>query len=97
MTPQDLMAAGDGDARAAKRIEEALFRDIENRTASAQPSTGQDMARGRRTEIDYINGLVSEKGREVGVPTPNNDAMVSLVKRIERGGLKPDTLNISGI
>ena len=37
----------------------------------------QDILKGRRTEVDYINGLVARKGRESGVATPMNDAAVS--------------------
>jgi 2-dehydropantoate 2-reductase len=43
------------------------------------PSFGQDVRKNRRTEIDFLNGYVSEKGREAGVPTPYNDRIVKLV------------------
>lgn len=46
----------------------------------------QDLEKGRKTEIDYINGHVCRKGREVGVPTPFNDKVVELVKREEETG-----------
>lgn len=54
----------------------------------------QDLSRGRRTEIDFINGLVCSKGREVGVPTPVNDAAVELIHRLEAGELRPDLANL---
>jgi len=54
----------------------------------------QDALKGRRTEVDYINGLVSRKGREAGVPTPMNDATTEMVYRLERGEIKPDPANI---
>lgn len=54
----------------------------------------QDVLKGRRTEVDYINGLVSQKGKEVGIPTPMNDAATMLMKRLERGELKPNAVNI---
>ena len=54
----------------------------------------QDVIRGRRTEIDHMNGYVAARGREVGVPTPLNEAIVGLIKKIERGELKPDESNI---
>ena len=54
----------------------------------------QDILKGRRTEVDYINGLVSRKGRENGVPTPINDAAVELMKGLERGEFQPDPANI---
>ena len=55
-----------------------------------RPSMGQDMVKGRRTEIEFLNGLISRKGDEVGIPTPANRALVDIVKRVEKGELKPD-------
>jgi 2-dehydropantoate 2-reductase len=43
-------------------------------------STAQDLARGKRTEIDALNGLVVRRGDKLGVPTPVNQALVALVK-----------------
>ena len=50
--------------------------------------------RGRRTEIDYLNGYVAGKGREYGVPTPVNNAIIAIVKEIENGSrqVSPDNL-----
>lgn len=44
-------------------------------------SLGQDVMKGRKTEIDYINGHVSHRGREVGVATPVCDALVEIFHR----------------
>jgi 2-dehydropantoate 2-reductase len=44
----------------------------------------QDVTRGKRTEIDALNGKVCEFGRKVGVPTPHNETIVSLIKGIEK-------------
>jgi len=46
-------------------------------------STAQDLARGKPTEIDHLNGYVMRKGAALGVPTPANQALYSLVKLIE--------------
>jgi len=54
----------------------------------------QDIERGRRTELDYINGLVARKGQEANVPTPLNEAVTSIVRQIEQGTLKPDISNL---
>jgi 2-dehydropantoate 2-reductase len=43
-------------------------------------STAQDLERGRRTEIDALNGFVVRRGAELGVPTPVNQALLALVK-----------------
>ena len=46
---------------------------------------GQDMYKGRRTEIDYINGVIAAKGQEVGVPAPSHVKLIEWVKRVEHG------------
>lgn len=54
-----------------------------------KPSMLQDLERGRRTEVDFINGHVCAEGRRLGVPTPANDAIVRVVHAIERGACAP--------
>ena len=44
-----------------------------------------DHLKGRNTEIEFISGLVARKGRELGIPTPANDAVTALDRRINRG------------
>jgi|SRR5215471_11277385 len=56
---------------------------IATQMAEALSSTGQDMNRGKRTEIDSLNGYVSRRGAELGVPTPVNHALYALVKLAE--------------
>jgi 2-dehydropantoate 2-reductase len=46
-------------------------------------STAQDIARGKRTEIDSLNGYVARLGAELGVPTPVNRTLHALVKLLE--------------
>ncbi|HLG08567.1 MAG TPA: 2-dehydropantoate 2-reductase [Gaiellaceae bacterium] len=43
----------------------------------------QDVEARRSTEIDFLNGGISRFGRELGVPTPLNDAVTALVKGVE--------------
>ena len=47
-------------------------------------STAQDIARGRGTEIDSLNGYIVRRGRELGVPVPVNQALYALVKLQEQ-------------
>lgn len=47
-------------------------------------STAQDLARGKPSEIDFLNGHVVRKGAELGVPTPTNHALQVMVKLAER-------------
>jgi 2-dehydropantoate 2-reductase len=51
--------------------------------ATATSSTAQDLARGRPTEIDSLNGYVSRRGKELGIPTPVNSTLHALVKILE--------------
>ena len=44
----------------------------------------QDVEARRRTEVDYLNGGIARFGRELGVPTPLNDAVTALIKGVER-------------
>ena len=53
-------------------------------------SMAQDVAKGRRSEVDYLNGLVAEKGREAGIPTPVNHATVEVMRDIDAGRVQPD-------
>jgi 2-dehydropantoate 2-reductase len=50
--------------------------------------------RGRRTEIEELNGLVVRKGHELGVATPMNEAVVREVQRHGVGLLRPDPKNL---
>jgi 2-dehydropantoate 2-reductase len=52
--------------------------------AATRSSTAQDIMRGKKTEIDSLNGFIVRKGRELGVPTPINHALFTLVKLAER-------------
>ena len=54
----------------------------------------QDILKGRRTELEYLNGLVAKKGQEINVPTPMHEAVTSLIKQIEQGIIKPDRSNL---
>ncbi|HKW85694.1 MAG TPA: 2-dehydropantoate 2-reductase, partial [Nitrospiraceae bacterium] len=56
-----------------------------------------DWKAGRPTEIDYLNGYVVRKGRELGIPTPLNEALTAMIKAItERELSGPGTLRIDG-
>jgi len=48
-------------------------------------STAQDLARGKPSEIDFLNGYVVRKGKELGIPTPTNQALQVTVKLAQRG------------
>jgi 2-dehydropantoate 2-reductase len=51
--------------------------------------------KGRRTEIEFLNGLVVREGEKVGLTCRANDVLTDIVKRVERGELKPDPRHIT--
>ena len=57
--------------------------------AKLKASMLQDLEKGKLTEVDVINGAVSDYGRKVGCPTPMNDRVVAIIHDIEKGKLKP--------
>jgi len=56
---------------------------ISETMTNATSSTAQDLARGKRTEIDSLNGYLVRRGAEVGVATPVNQTLHALVKLLE--------------
>ena len=62
----------------------ANVKQIATTMAEQTSSTAQDLARGKRSEIDYLNGYVNRQGLLHHVPTPVNHALTSLVKMLEK-------------
>lgn len=63
------------------------YHKVWDQHAALKASMLQDLEKGRRTEIDFINGIVCAKGDEHGIDTPYNDKVVELVKRQENTGV----------
>jgi 2-dehydropantoate 2-reductase len=57
-------------------------------------SSLQSLERGRKTEIDFLNGYLSKKGKDLGIPTPLNDKITQLIKEIERGNRSVNPQNL---
>jgi 2-dehydropantoate 2-reductase len=60
---------------AVKRIAETM--------PTQHSSTAQDLARGKPSEIDFLNGHVVRQGEELGVPTPANRVLWATIKLVE--------------
>jgi 2-dehydropantoate 2-reductase len=73
---------------------EADMVEIGRRSQGRRPSLLQDVMRGRRTEVDELNGYVVAEGKRLGVPTPFNEAIVREVQRHGVGRLVPDPKNL---
>ena len=52
--------------------------------AATRSSTAQDMVRGKKTEIDSLNGFIVRRGKELNISTPINHALYTLVKLAEK-------------
>lgn len=63
----------------------SALQDVVTDTAANRSSMRQDVAAGRRTEIDAINGAVLERAREHGIDVPVNRRLTALVRGWERG------------
>jgi len=60
-------------------------------------SMAQDVHKGRRSEIDYMNGLIASKGREVGIPTPFNDAVIEAMRAVDSGTLPQEPEHVDRV
>src|SRR6201997_3522476 len=95
LPPETIARAGEGDEAAARACDEQRFKDGGRTAAGQRPSMGQDMQKGRRTEIEFINGLIAREGERIGVAARANAVLTDIVKRVERGELKADPKNIT--
>lgn len=98
LLPDELEKASAGDAATLAEVEHFLKnRKAANPRASIQrPSMAQDMEKGRKTEIEFMNGLIVRKGKEVGIATPANEKLVQAVLSVESGKIKPSAAVLGG-
>jgi 2-dehydropantoate 2-reductase len=89
--PEQYARAAEGDAESMRALEALIVpkAGANPRADIQRPSMAQDILKGRRTEIDAMNGFIARKGAEAGVPAPGNARLAAIVTRIERGELKP--------
>ena len=89
--PEDYVRAAEGDEDALRELEVVLVptQSSNPRGDIQRPSMAQDILKGRRTEIDAMNGYIARQGAQVGVRAPSHARLAEIVTRIERGELKP--------
>lgn len=73
-----------------KCIQLLFIKQIAKSYSNIFPSMLQDIRKGKKTEINYLNGYVSKLGSQMGKQTPINDEMTSLIKKLELNYLQPD-------
>jgi 2-dehydropantoate 2-reductase len=80
--------AGSSDENLVTAMKTLLGHVSRGRTAPIH-----DHIKGRKSEMEFIPGLVARKGRELGIPTPGNDAVVEIDRKINKGEIRMDRSN----
>lgn len=98
LMPDQLEKASTGDAAVLAEVEHIMMnRKAANPRANIQrPSMAQDMEKGRKTEIEFMNGLIAAKGKQVGIATPANEKLVQAVLSVETGKVKASAAVLGG-
>jgi 2-dehydropantoate 2-reductase len=97
LPPETIARAGEGDPAAIEAADAQRLKDRARIAGEQRPSMGQDMLKGRRTEIEHLNGFVVREGEKVGRSCPANAALTDIVKRVELGELAPDPRHITDL
>lgn len=77
-----------------KAISFAIIPIAIKKHALLKASMLQDLEKGKKCEVDAINGVVCAYGRKFGSPTPMNDKVVEIIHKIEAGEIKPSFENV---
>ena len=94
LDPELIARAGEGDPTALRHYDEHRLAEVAKGGGAHRPSMGQDMQKGRRTEIEFLNGFIVARGQEIGIAAPANAALTDIVQRVERRELAPDPRHI---
>src|SRR6185503_9506326 len=81
--------AGSGDENLVTAMKTLLKHVSRGRTAPIH-----DHIKGRKSEMEWIPGVVARKGRELGIPTPGNDAVVEIDRMINSREIEMDRSNL---
>ncbi len=100
LDPETLARASENDPKALDEIE-TILRPGSNtnpnpRADIQRPSMAQDIIKGRRTEIEFMNGYIADRGDYIGVKAPAHHKLTAIVKQVERGALKPAPATLGG-
>ncbi len=94
--PDLYVRASDNDPKALAELEALMLAGTTGAARSdlQRPSMAQDIAKGRRTEIEYMNGYIAEKGASVGCLAPTHEALTRIVQQVERNQLQARPENL---
>ena len=79
----ECVAVAKADGVTLRRDVDTVVRKIAETAAGQYSSTAQDLARGKRSEIDHLNGFIVRRGEALGVATPANRLLHAIVRLIE--------------
>lgn len=87
---EPIMGLSKEDIDSSNRVHELLLDTVSKHVGPTALNTVlQDHRKGRLSEVDLINGWVSEGGRKLGISTPVNDMIVEMTTKIHDGSLHP--------
>jgi 2-dehydropantoate 2-reductase len=96
--PYEMLArAMEGDAASYAAIERLMTEGgagQAERSDYQRPSMAQDMEKGRRTEIEFMNGFIASEGAQVGLKAPTHEMLTRQVLRVERGEIPARPENV---
>jgi 2-dehydropantoate 2-reductase len=75
-------------------FKDLLVRVVGRKYGRHKSSSLQSLERGRKTEIDFLNGYVVEQARRAGVPAPLNRCLTRMIKEIEEGRRRLSPVNM---
>lgn len=76
------VANADGVNLSAESMLQAAWK-LAEAMSGATSSTAQDLARGKKTEIDSLNGYIARRGVSAGIATPVNETLCALIHLLE--------------
>jgi len=97
LPPEMLARAMEGEAASYAEIERLMTEGgagQAERSDHQRPSMAQDMEKGRRTEIEFMNGFIANEGERAGVPAPTHEMLTRQVLRVERNEIPPRPENV---
>ena len=88
LQPERFVSAIEGSEADMAVVDNALLPNPKNAASQQRPSMGQDILKGRKTEVDDMNGYVARKGEELGLPVTANSTVTGFIQKIELGELQ---------
>jgi len=97
ISSQRWQAAGAGERDAVTEAMRAMAAQRATMVEGGVSGTLQDLAKNRRTEVDWFNGYIADQGRACGVATPTHAALAALIRRMEAGEIRPSENHLSSL